>query len=86
ARTLFAATTSPVVEDDRFWYVTGVDADLRRATRLACDQAVRMLCELHELDATTALAFLSVAGDLEITQVVNGVVGAHMKLAKNLLA
>jgi acetamidase/formamidase len=83
ARALFAALTSPVVEDEHYWYVAGVDADLRRATRIACGQAVRMLGELHDLDATTALAFLSVAGDLEITQVVNGVVGAHMKIPKN---
>jgi acetamidase/formamidase len=86
ARAVFAAMTSPVVEDRHYWYVTGVDADLRRATRIACGQAVRMLGELHELDATTALAFLSVAGDLEVTQVVNGVVGAHMKIPKNLSA
>ena len=59
----------------------GLDLDLARAVRAASASAVTLLggAGLHP---DLALAWLSVAGDVEVTQVVDGVVGAHIVIPR----
>lgn len=62
--------------------------NLDAATALAIDRMLLWLKELRpRLDRTDALCLLSAAGDLRITQVVNGPAhhGVHMVLPKNVL-
>ncbi|WHX42790.1 acetamidase/formamidase family protein [Mesobacillus sp. AQ2] len=62
------------------WLTFGFNEDLNLAASQALDEMVDMLCELHEVQRTEALALASVTVDLRVTQVVNGVKGVHAVL------
>ncbi|HEY3717917.1 MAG TPA: acetamidase/formamidase family protein [Jatrophihabitantaceae bacterium] len=74
---------APVGVTPRAWIVCGLDRDLGRAVRAASAAAVRLLGGVG-LTPDLALAWLSVAGDVEVTQVVDGVLGAHVVIPRNL--
>ncbi|WP_078549876.1 acetamidase/formamidase family protein [Litchfieldia alkalitelluris] len=59
------------------WITFGFDEDLNEATAVALDQMVVLMSELYQIEKNEALALASVAVDLRITQVVNGVKGVH---------
>jgi acetamidase/formamidase len=73
--------SGPVAVTPDAWMVCGLDVDLARAVRAASASAVTLLggAGLHP---DLALAWLSVAGDVEVTQVVDGVVGAHVVIPR----
>ncbi|MEJ5945364.1 acetamidase/formamidase family protein [Pseudokineococcus basanitobsidens] len=58
----------------------GVDPDLRAATAQALEELLDLLVGRHGLTRPRALALASVAADLRVTQVVNGVQGVHALL------
>ncbi|MBD8071224.1 acetamidase/formamidase family protein [Bacillus sp. PS06] len=62
------------------WITFGFNEDLNEATAVALDQMVELIAELHQIEKAEALALASVAVDLRITQVVNGVKGVHAVL------
>lgn len=62
------------------WLTFGFNEDLNLAATQALDEVVDLLCELHEIERTEALALASVTVDLRVTQVVNGVKGVHAVL------
>jgi acetamidase/formamidase len=66
----------------RAWIVCGLDRDLGRAVRAAAASAVTLLGRAG-LHPDLALAWLSVAGDVEVTQVVDGVLGGHVVLPRD---
>lgn len=74
--------TAPVARTPSSWIACGLDRDLGRAVRAASRSAVELLCGAG-LTADLALAWLSVAGEVEVTQVVDGVLGAHVVLARD---
>jgi acetamidase/formamidase len=73
---------APVARTPSSWIVCGLDRDLGRAVRAAAAAAVRLLGN-DDVAPDLALAWLSVAGDVEVTQVVDGVLGAHVVLPRS---
>jgi acetamidase/formamidase len=71
----------PVALTPDAWIVCGLDRDLGRAVRAASASAVTLLGGAG-VSADLALAWLSVAGEVEVTQVVDGVLGAHVLIPR----
>lgn len=59
------------------WVTLGFDRDLDAAIAMALGEMLRLLQERFDCNASTALALASVAVDVRISQLVNGVRGAH---------
>ncbi len=72
----------PVVETATHWLPTGLDADLDEAMRAAVRNAVAFLHGRFGVPRSVALAYLSAAGDFEVSQVVDAVKGVHCRIAK----
>jgi acetamidase/formamidase len=70
----------PVARIEGAWLTFGFDEHLGQAARIAVDGVVALM--ERELDVTghDALALASIAVDLHVTQVVNGVLGVHAEL------
>ncbi|MGF6821315.1 acetamidase/formamidase [Microbacterium sp. ZKA21] len=79
---LFGALTTPFGETPEHWIPTGMAASLDEAMRVAVREAIRFLAERFEIPRQSALAYLSAAGDFEVSQVVDGVVGVHCLIPK----
>lgn len=62
------------------WLTFGVNEDLDQAMYQATNAMLDLIMRLHDVDRGTALALASVAVDLRVTQVVNGVKGVHAVL------
>jgi acetamidase/formamidase len=71
---------SPIARVDGAWLAFGFDEDLD----LAAEQAAATILDLMErelgIDRNYALGLASVAVDLRVTQIVNGVKGVHAVL------
>jgi acetamidase/formamidase len=63
----------------------GFDPDLEVATEIAIREAVEFLQEEAGLTSGEAYAVVSMAGDLRITELVDGNKGVHVMIAKSLL-
>ncbi|MBO3094405.1 acetamidase/formamidase family protein [Cellulomonas dongxiuzhuiae] len=72
----------PVVETATHWIPTGMDPDLDEAMRQAVRHAVAFLHGRFGVPRSVALAYLSAAGDFEVSQVVDAVKGVHCLIAK----
>lgn len=59
------------------WIAFGFDEDLNEAAAAALDGMISLMQEFYTITKTEATALASVAVDLHITQVVNGVKGVH---------
>lgn len=59
------------------WITFGFDEDLNKAAGTALDEMVGSIQQFHSLSKTEATALASVAVDLHVTQIVNGVKGVH---------
>lgn len=73
---------SPVVETTTHWIPTGMDPDLDEAMRNATRNAVGFLENRFGVPRSVALAYLSAAGDFEVSQVVDAVKGVHCLIPK----
>jgi acetamidase/formamidase len=62
----------------------GTDEDLTRATKIAIQEMIDYLVAEKKLDKMTAYQLTSIAGDVHITQLVDGKVGVHVKMAKGI--
>lgn len=71
----------PLGTDGEHWIVPGLHEDLDEAVRIATRTALRLLAPLG-FDAATALAYLSAAADLHVSQVVDGVKGVHFRIRR----
>ncbi|WP_223701232.1 acetamidase/formamidase family protein [Sutcliffiella deserti] len=67
------------------WITFGFNEDLNEAAAVALDEMVLLMQELFEIDKVEATALSSVAVDLRVTQVVNGVKGVHAVLPHGVL-
>jgi acetamidase/formamidase len=74
--------TWPRAETPTDHIVMGADSNLTQATRIAVQQAVDFLMELKHLPRVEAYRLVSVAGNLRITELVDGTVGVHVMLPK----
>ena len=82
ARAAVGALTNPVVETATHWIPTGMDADLDEAMRIAVRNAIVFLNTRLGVPRDVALAYLSAAGDFEVSQVVDAVKGVHCMIPK----
>ena len=75
----------PLGSDAEHWIVPGLHEDLNEAVRIATRRALALLGPLG-FDRATALAYLSAAADLHVSQVVDGVKGVHFRIRRADLA
>jgi acetamidase/formamidase len=76
---------SPIAETDSGTIAFGFGASLDEATYQAVDRMLAIMCSRHGIDRRDALALASVIVDVRVTQMVNGVVGAHAVLPRGAL-
>jgi acetamidase/formamidase len=62
----------------------GTDLDLTAATRVAIQEMVDFLVEAKGFDKHSAYQLTSLAGDVAITQLVDGTMGVHVKMPKGI--
>ena len=74
----------PRAETSTHYIAMGSDEDLTVATRIAVEQTIAFLMETRGLDRGAAYALTSLAVDLRITQLVDGYVGVHAMIQKNI--
>jgi acetamidase/formamidase len=70
----------PIARVDGAWLTFGFDEHLGLAAKKAVDGMLGLMEREHGLDREDALALASLAVDLRVTQVVNGVLGVHAVL------
>jgi acetamidase/formamidase len=69
--------TMPRARTKDAWITFGVAEDLDEAVFIATNQMLDLMQERLEISRKEALALASIVVDVRITQIVNGVVGAH---------
>ena len=75
----------PRAETPTHWITMGMHEDLDRCAEIALRDMIRWITELSPLSRNEAYMLCSLAGDLRVTQTVNGNKGIHMMLDKTLL-
>jgi len=75
----------PRAETATHWISMGMHEDLDRCAEIALRDMIRWITELSPLGREEAYMLCSLAGDLRVTQTVNGNKGIHMMLDKTLL-
>jgi len=76
----FGEVDGPLVETDEHLVPTGLHEDLDEAVRRCVRAAIRLLRARWGLDEHLAYAYLSAATDVNISQVVDRVCGAHARI------
>ena len=72
----------PRAETDTHFISMGTDVDLTAATRIAIQEMVDFLAATKQMDKHQAYQLTSLAGDVAITQLVDGTMGVHVKMPK----
>ncbi|GAA2012784.1 acetamidase/formamidase family protein [Nakamurella flavida] len=80
--TVLGSAGGPLVETATHWIPTGLHHDLDEAMRNAVRNALGFLHTRFDVPESVALAYLSAAGDFEVSQVVDAVKGVHCMIAK----
>ena len=62
----------------------GTDEDLTKATKIAIQEMIDFLVTARTMDRLTAYQLTSIAGNVAITQLVDGKVGVHVKMPKEI--
>lgn len=76
--------TWPRGETRTHWIAMGTDSNLTIATKTAVRQAIALLGDVYGLSREDAYMLISTACDVRITQLVDGTVGAHVMIPKEL--
>jgi acetamidase/formamidase len=58
------------------------DEDLTKATKLAVQEMIDFLISTKKLDKVSAYQLTSIAGNVAVTQLVDGKVGVHVTMPK----
>jgi acetamidase/formamidase len=74
----------PRAETDTHFISMGTDVDLTAATRVAIQEMVDFLAATKKMDKHQAYQLTSLAGDVAITQLVDGTMGVHVKMPKSI--
>jgi acetamidase/formamidase len=74
--------TWPRAETPSDYISMGTDEDLTKATRVAVQEMIDFLASEKKLDKLTAYQLTSIAGNVAITQLVDGKVGVHVTMPK----
>ena len=72
----------PRAETPTHYIAMGIDKDLTQATKLAVRQAIELLVQVKGLSREDAYQLVSVAADVDVTQLVDGPVGVHVMIPK----
>jgi acetamidase/formamidase len=72
----------PFAETETHLISIGIDEDLDDAAKQAVRQMIDHVCRVSKLTRNQAYMLCSLAGDLRVTQTVDGNKGCHMMLAK----
>jgi acetamidase/formamidase len=62
----------------------GTDVDLTIATRIAIQEMIDFVAQTKGLDKHAAYQLTSLAGDVAVTQLVDGTMGVHVKMPKSI--
>lgn len=83
---LYKGTRSknPIIETPDLWICHGLNEDLDEAAKEAVIEMIALLGREWGLSREEAHSLCSIAGDLRVTQVVDGVRGAHMAIRRDL--
>lgn len=81
----FGTLVAPLAETPEGWVTFGFGETLGAAAEAALVEMLDLLKAKHGLVRKEALALASVAADVRVTQLVNGVVGAHVVLPHDAL-
>ena len=76
--------TSPVLETGSQWFTHGFGADLGDAMRMAAEQMLWLMQTHLDLSADDAYSLASVAMDMGVTQVVDGTLGCHASIGRDI--
>jgi acetamidase/formamidase len=76
--------TWPRAETPTHFISMGTDVDLTKATRIAIQEMIDFLAATRKLDKHRAYQLTSLAGDVAITQLVDGTMGVHVKMPKSI--
>ncbi len=74
---------TPLLETPELWICHGFHEDLDEAVRDAVLQTIDLLTRRWCISREEAYSVVGLAGDLRVTQVVDGVKGAHMAIRKD---
>jgi acetamidase/formamidase len=74
----------PRAETATHYISMGTDEDLTKATKIAIQEMIDFLVAEKKLDRMTAYQLTSIAGDVAMTQLVDGKVGVHVKMPKEI--
>ena len=74
----------PRAETSIHFISMGMDVDLTQATRIAIQEMVDFLAATKKMDKHQAYQLTSMAGDVAITQLVDGTMGVHVKMPKSI--
>jgi acetamidase/formamidase len=74
----------PRAETPTHFISMGTDVDLTKATRIAIQEMIDFLAATKRLDKHSAYQLTSLAGDVAITQLVDGTMGVHVKMPKGI--
>jgi acetamidase/formamidase len=74
----------PRAETPTHFISMGTDVDLTQATRVAIQEMIDFIVATKGLDKHAAYQLTSIAGDVAITQLVDGTMGVHVKLPKEI--
>lgn len=74
----------PRAETPAHFISMGTDVDLTAATRIAIQEMIDFLVQTRGLDRHSAYQLTSLAGDVAITQLVDGTMGVHVKMPKGI--
>ena len=74
----------PRAETSTHFISMGTDVDLTKATRVAIQEMVDFLAATKKMDKHQAYQLTSLAGDVAITQLVDGTMGVHVKMPKSI--
>jgi acetamidase/formamidase len=77
--------SAPVLETKSEIHAHGFHEDLNEAVRFAAVEMIHLLENRWKLSHQESYSLLSVAGDVRVTQVVNGVRGTHIVIRKDFL-
>lgn len=72
--------STPRARTSEGWLTLGFDNDLNEATVIALEAMLEVIMEQHGVGRLETLALASAVVDLRVTQIVNGVKGAHAVL------
>jgi acetamidase/formamidase len=78
--------TWPRAETPTHYIAMGTDSALVKATKIAVRQGIQLLVDVKKMSREDAYQLLSVAGDVAVTQLVDGTVGVHVMIPKRIFS